>query len=83
VEPVEVQRACSYVPAPNCILEELGLFLRHAKLYACATCEVLAELLALKRFNSVKWPQRFSSVKTSWAKAIAVLFRIGEEFFEQ
>jgi hypothetical protein len=26
----------------------------HAKLCACAACEVLAELLALKRFNSVK-----------------------------
>jgi hypothetical protein len=55
----------------------------HAKLCACAACEVLAELLALKRFNSVKWPQRFSGVKTPWAKAIAVPHHTGEEFFEQ
>jgi hypothetical protein len=33
---------------------EDGDFLRGEKLCACAACEVLAELLALKRFNSVK-----------------------------
>jgi hypothetical protein len=54
---------------------------RRAKLCACAACEVLAELLALKRFNSVKWPQRFS--RRSNTNAIAVPYRIEEEFFEQ
>jgi hypothetical protein len=43
----------------------------------------LQSYLALKRFNSVKWPQRFSGVKTPWAKALAVPYRTGEEFFEQ
>jgi hypothetical protein len=31
---------------------------RQEKLWACAVCELLAELLALKRFNSVKSQQR-------------------------
>jgi len=53
------------------------------KLCACAAYELLAELLALKRFNSVKWLQRFSAVKTPWAKSSAVPYRTGEEFFEQ
>jgi len=37
---------------------EPGFPVRQEKLWACAVCELLAELLALKRFNSVKSQQR-------------------------
>jgi hypothetical protein len=57
--------------------------MRHEKLCACATCGLLAELLALKRFNSVKRPQCFSGVQTLWAEAIALPYRTEEEFIEQ
>jgi len=43
-----------------CSNQQLGFPVRHAQFCACAVCELLAELLALKRFNTVKSQQRFS-----------------------
>jgi hypothetical protein len=44
-------------------------FLRQGKLCACTACQLLAELLALKRFNSAEWPQflsrRFNTIGQS------------------
>jgi hypothetical protein len=52
-----------------CAAEDLGFFLRQGKLCACTACQLLAELLALKRFNSAEWPQflsrRFNTIGQS------------------
>jgi len=59
----------------------VGFFAPGEKLCACAACELLAKLLALKRFNGIKWPQRFS--RGANTEAIAVPYHKAEESFEQ